>query len=172
MENKFYVLIGIALLLILGFQTFGIYKISGKLESKLGAISGPTITSPYLTINDVENTYFSSGFNTASSTLCSFKLLATSTLAFTSMQITTATNTALTIDFGKSTVPDATTTAIGSTAAVASSAKATVVASTTLGLTSNTFAPGDYINIKKGGGFGATDAHGIKGKCKATFIVN
>src|SRR3990167_621259 len=85
-----------------------------KIVEKLGAFPGPDISSSYLIFNGIEHKYFSTNFNTASTTVCSFRLPnATTTLITGSLSLTTATGSAMTWEFGKSTVQDATTTSLG-----------------------------------------------------------
>lgn len=179
-EKNYFVILGlIAVILITGviFLRPMSVKIANlqELTEKLGAVSGPSVSGPSFSINGVEKTAFSSGFYNASSTLCSFRNTtgATTTLLFASLQIDTATDTALIYEVGKSTVMDATTTKIGSTITIGSSVKDTIVASSTLGVNTNlVLSPLDYLVWKKGGGFGKTDAHLIKGTCKAEFVIN
>ena len=102
----------------------------------------------------------------ASTTLCSFKSpAATTTLAFASVQIRTATTTATVVNFGKSVFFDATTTLIGVPFALGSFEQGTVT-----NASSTVFSPNDYLNVKFGGTRGSVNA--LVGSCKAEFIVN
>jgi len=139
---------------------------------KLGAISGPDISSPHLSVNGVETHYFSSGLNQASTTLCSFKLPnATTTITHASAQIDTGTTTVIVLEWGHSAQYDATTTSLG-LLNIPSGAKETLVASSTgAGNFENTTAgPDRYLNLKYGGALGAQNA--LVGRCRAEAKTN
>ena len=143
---------------------------------KYGALPGPDIPFPYISVGNVEQRYASISFNTASTTICSVKSpVSTSTLVFGSVQVTTASTTALLFEIGKSTVIDATTTSLG-THALGASAKMTMLASTTpntAGIDKSwVFSPSTYFNVKYGKGIGTVVNNGLAGTCKVKWIVN
>src|SRR3990167_5286263 len=71
-------------------------RIAERVSERIGAFSGPEISSPYLAINEVRDYYYSGTFANATSTLCSFRLPpATTTLITWDGQITTATTVAV-----------------------------------------------------------------------------
>ena len=153
-------------------------------ETKLGAVSGPELYSPFWSVNGVRTWFYSAKFNTASTTLCSFRLpSATTTLVRAMAQITTATGTAIQVEFGKAVQYDATTTSLG-LFPVAADAKATLVASSTSGSfvaasqigLNPTFViePNRYFNFK----FNVDNriispaTHALRGTCVAEFLEN
>ena len=141
------------------------------MPGKLGAVSGPDIFSPYLSVNGVETYSYSSLFNKASSTICAFRTpAATTTLMAGSVKVSSGLNSALFFEIGKSTVMDATTTSLG-TYAAGSETKFTMIASTTAVDNvddARIFAPSNYIVFKTS----STTPAQLTGSCKAEFLVN
>lgn len=141
------------------------------MPGKLGAVSGPEITSPFLSVHGVETYSFSSLFNKASSTICAFKTpAATSTLLFGSLKVSDGLNSALFFEIGKSTVMDATTTSLG-TYSAGSGTKFTMIASTTAVDNvddARIIAPSNYIVFKTS----STTPAQLTGTCKAELLVN
>lgn len=137
-------------------------------QEKLGAFPGPEINFPYLSVNGVEKFYFSSKLNQASTTLCSFKLpSATTTIDNLVGTITTATSSALYLEWGVSKLPDATTTKLSYTT-LAANVKTTIVASTTLQDGVNDpyiLPPNQYLVFKYGQSLGTTNT--LVGACRA-----
>jgi hypothetical protein len=79
------------------------------------------------------------------------------------------------IDIAKSTAPDATTTAIGSSYNVLANKAASINASTTIGVAGqvNIFAPNTWLVIKAGlSTAGAVGTFSSTGNCSAQFVVN
>ena len=145
-----------------------------EVQAPLGASSGPVDVGEFQSVNGIETYYASSGLNRASTTVCSLRSPnATSTLTFGSLKVTGATTTALFIEFGRSTVIDATTTSIG-TRVLASGVQATMLASTSPALSAIDgpviFPPNNYLNVKYGGALGSLNV--LAGSCRATFLVN
>lgn len=141
------------------------------MPQKLGALASPDIPYNWFSFGDVRRFAYTQTLNQASTTVCSFLSPAsTSTLISASLQITTGTTTQLLWDIAKSTVPDATTTAIGTSFTVASNKQATIVASTTPTAEATTIEPSRYLNFKYGGANGSLNV--LVGTCKATFEVN
>ncbi len=149
----------------------------------MGAISGPDITSPYLSVNGVQFWPYSSSLNTASSTLCDFVTpAATSTLISGSLQITTGTTTAVQYEIGKGSLPTATTTSLGTFKQSTSAIKFTMMASTTPAELSGgnidpatVFGPSQHLVFKYGPAHSLTTnttKNVFVGSCKALFIVN
>lgn len=138
----------------------------------LGSVVSADLYSDYFNINGVKKYYFSSRFNNASTTLCSFKTPgATTTLEWASLQINTATSTAIIVDIGKGAIYNATTTLFGTSYIVGAGEQATIVASTSPAAgAKTTIAPSQWINFKFGGSIGTTNA--LAGSCKATLEVN
>lgn len=162
--------LGVIVLLVLGV-TFP--RGNSVVQQIVGATAGPDDTNPYHSLNGVEQWNYSTKFNKASTTLCSFKSpAATSTLTFASLNISTATTTVTVYDIAKSVSPAATTTKLANTITLGSLAKATIVASSTSAdVESNfVFGPNTYLNFKFGGTQGDTNV--LVGDCKAIFIKN
>lgn len=125
----------------------------------LGSVSGPDAFFPCESHNGLTTCTERQFFRTSSTTLASFRSpSATSTLRYAAGSITTATTSATQFEWGRATVPDATTTTLG-IYNLAASVKAMVLASTTA-----TFAtaaqtidqsfiipPNTYVNFKFGG---------------------
>ena len=175
---------GVALLIVvLGLSIIKPTIVVNAVNSVLGSASSPSVIGGIMEVEGVQTLYKSSGFNSASTTICSFKSpAATSTLAFGSVKISTATSTAIVLEMGKSTSYAATTTRI-SYVALGSGAQVTLnafVASTTgtygsLGQyhtadeTDLIFAPNTYFNVKYGA---SAVGPALGGSCKAEFVVN
>lgn len=148
-------------------------------ESKLGAVSGPELFSPYWTVDGVRTWFFSSPLNAsgASTTVCSFKLPnATTTPIIVTGQITTASSTALQFEWGTSPLQAATTTSLG-VSTIGSGVKATIVASTSQGAFAAAdnidpaylLSPNNYLTFKFGG---SAVGSALKGTCRAELREN
>ena len=83
----------------------GLQGLPGKnAEPQLGAITGPDFFFPYLGVNGVEQFYYSQGWNTGTSTVCSFlSPNATSTLQLATIQMNSATATDIQLNWGRGT---------------------------------------------------------------------
>lgn len=151
-----------------------------RVVERLGASPGSQFETPELTVNGVKKFIHHRTFNTASSTVCSvLSPDATSTLLYAVARISTATNTALVWDWGKSTNSYSTTTILGGDSlSVASGAKGTIsagLASTTYMLDGATvIAPNNYVNLKYGPSRlpanGVPVNNGFAGSCKVEFL--
>lgn len=180
---KNYIVGGIAVVaLVLAFLAYT--KPGQTIVQQLGSASSPSIVGGCMELNGITKCYSTSGFSQASTTLCSIRTPgATSTLQYAGASITTASTSALQFEWGKSTVPDATTTPLG-IYNLASTIRAVVMASTTVGgnsaaLAADTpliFGPNMRINLKYGGSLcpTATGAacNSLVGKCSVEFLVN
>lgn len=146
----------------------------------IGALAGPDIPYPYISVGGLVMEFRSMDFNGATSTPCSFiSPASTSTLAFTSFNVTTATGTALTVSLATSTVPNATTSVLTNDMALASGNKNTFSYSgtSTTALTASTWdriPPNTYLTWGIKGVNQATGyvAAAFGGTCKAEFYVN
>ena len=150
---------GVALLVaVLGFAYFGpTEKVIERTIEKIGAFPGPEIDSPFISVNGLRSHYYDSPFLVSSSTLCSFRapVNSTTTLAFASAQINTASTAALFFEWGRGTTYTSTTTSLG-VVSLAARLRATIIASTTGTVTdapeddSIVIPPGQYINFVYG----------------------
>lgn len=87
-----------------------VVKITEVVREPLGAVSGPDISSPYLTVNGQRRWFFRDGFKLGTSTPCAFQSPgATSSLVFFGMNQTTATSVAVTWTVATSTHSNGTT---------------------------------------------------------------
>ena len=191
--NKIAIVVSVVALVVAAgvyFQSpqINVDDLASKVKMMFGAQPGPAFTGPVVSFNGVNQWDYSSAFNKASSTICSFKTpAATSTLVFGSAQIRTATSSTISFEIGKSTVMDATTTrlAYDSSIAAVQETLTVFVASTTavygaLGQQhtadeqDTVFAPNTYFNVKYGSPYVTTTLtdNGMRGSCKATFIEN
>ena len=154
-------------------ETSGDVSIVDENGVDLGAMPGPVITSPCLTINGVNTCYKSLGLARGTSTPCAIKSpSATSTLMVGSISFTTATTIASFIEIGRATNPTATTTKIGDSFTIAANGTATMIASSSGSSVANEaatkFPPNTYFVVKMGLGTGLT-ANPV-GKCQAVFV--
>lgn len=179
--------VGVGLAIILGvIGTFKHQTIVQPIQTQFGGTS-PDISSPYVDFGGVRHWYATASLNQASTTVCSLPApLATSTLVFASVSITTSTTTNTVWDFGKSQGTAATTTVLSSTA-LTGGLMGTIVASTTtagsgpdspvvfgaaVASTSsnlgNIYVKQNYLNVIYGGTQGALNV--FTGSCKAEWI--
>lgn len=132
----------------------------------------------------VRTCYSRQKMNTASTTVCSYKVPnATSTVITATGSFTTGSTSALYWEWGKSGVSDATTTSLGK-APLAGGVQATILASTTAGdFTGGNLphdppqvvAPNNFVNLKYGGalcGTGGTTCNTIAGYCDYAVTQN
>lgn len=136
-----------------------------------GALSGPDISSPYLSVNGVTTFYNKANMKGATTTACSFKSpSATSTLRLGSVNVFLASSSAVTVYLAKGANNNATTSNMGTLDIVASGQMQTF-ASTTV-TASQIFAPNTYFNVgvkgqSTNGGTGVSPI----GNCSATFDI-
>lgn len=147
--------------------------ISTVIDKPAGAVSSPTLMSPYFSFGGVRQWARSTGSLTqATTTVCAIQSpAATSTLEMGSIQFTVSSTTASTVTLAKASTPYATTTSLGSHA-VAANAQATILATTTatVGIGDKTiFEPSTYFVVGMAGGTGTFSPTGT---CKAVWIEN
>lgn len=167
---------GVLLALLLGVMAI-IRPSTVITQVPAGAQVGTEDTNPVHSTNGVEEWYYSSRFNQASTTICSFLTPnSTSTLVYAVVNFNTATSGSLTVDIAKAATVNASTTLVASTITMPVSSLVTIVASSTNATYQNVFGPNMYLNVKYGAY--ATDALGLSssnqlvGTCKAKFIRN
>lgn len=169
MNKKFIVLVA-----VLAIATIGGYLFPQVKNFPVGSVAGPDSTYEYYSVNGVAEYKYSTPLNNASTTICSIKSpMATSTLLFASLNISTGTSTVLQIDMGHAVGNNtATTTALGTKFDLATTKLATIIATTT-NPAAVVFGPGEYFNVRFSPGSAITNTvNSLKGACKAEFIVN
>jgi hypothetical protein len=139
----------------------------------LGASSGPfSPNATNLNLGGVNIKGKAMSLATGTSTVCAIQSpAATSTLLSAGVRFKLASTSATVVDFGKSSTRYSTTTRIGSAYAVAASAQATIVASSTGSVAGDAtiFAPNQWFVAKysdNGNGVGNAST----GSCYATFV--
>ena len=166
----------IALSLVLNIVALNKQGVQQNVERTVGAVSGPDFFGPYWGVNGVQQYSYSGEFNNASTTLCSFRApAATTTIELLSVNVTTATSTAIFIEMGKSAGSAATTTLLASKYNFAASEKGTIVASSTSATTAGYFVlgPSNYLNVKFAHAGAFTDTtNSLRGTCKAVLTAN
>lgn len=145
-------------------------------ERVIGAIPGDSLDGNQFSVGGVKTFYFSSGLRPASSTsltantMCSFKVLATSTLVAATLKVDANEAYANTFEIGIGTTPYATTTRLG-IKTIAASVPGEVIASTTdsvTGLSGNVLIPNRYINFNVATGT-PSDSFNPTGKCVVQY---
>ena len=147
-------------------------------QPQLGALTGPDIPSQYLNVGGVRHEYRSISTVTKSTTTpCMIQApTSTSTLIFTSFNVTSATGTARVFYLSKGATYNATTTELKSESVAANETAVLTggAASTTQGKVSgsigNVISPSHWVVWSIKGG--TTPDDGITGNCNAEFIVN
>lgn len=141
-------------------------------KATLGSITGPDITSPYLAINGVRSEYRRSAL-IASTTPCALQSPnATSSYAFTSVQVTTASSTATTWTAARALTAFATTTQLGQfslSSAVLGSMY--IDASSTLAVDGGGILPPNTWIVWGVAGTAIADTTKLNGVCQAEFLV-
>lgn len=147
---------------------------------QLGALAGPDIQSPYLSVGGVRHEYRSRSLTTATTTVCSLQSpSATSTLVHAGLRVGTATTSATTWTLAKNSTGGSATTTLINTISLAGASQGTLVASTTqtaVGALSAdpviVFAPNNYLVWGVAGiPFSAQGTIDFGGVCQAEFIV-
>ncbi len=165
----------IAIVVVLGGWFILPPKVQQTVQN-LGSLAGPDIPFSYLNWGGIRQENRSQSFNQASTTLCSLiGPAASSTLDFATAMITTATSSAIQIDFARSSIMDATTSLLLPSVTVGANLTGIIefnASSTALsnGASGQFFGPNQRLNIKYGGTLGSLNTLG--GVCKASFIVN
>ena len=158
----------------------GLVGPAGKNGESLGAVTGPDFLGPYQALNNVQTFAESKRFNTASSTLCSYIAVATSTIGLASARLDNSSTTAnIFLEIGVGAIEtDATSTSLSTSWISANEATgdlSLLIASSTLGngtaTSTNQFvvSPGQTVNVKaaaKNADLAQTDALGLSGTCK------
>ena len=147
---------------------------------QLGALSGPDIQSPYLSIGGVRHEYRSKALATGTTTVCSLQApAATSTLIRSALRVGTATTSATTWTVAKNTTGGSATTTLINTISLAGASQGTLIASTTqtiVGALSSdpviVFAPNSYLVWGVAGVIhNAVGTIDFGGSCQAEFVV-
>lgn len=121
----------------------------------VGSVSSPDISSPYISVNNLQTWGGSFPIVQNSSTTCQYLTpAATTTLTVFNYRFGLASTSAVIVEMGKSAAPNATTTLFGTTFNIAGGAQATVEASSTAGGAGDlmVLAPSTYLVVKLGGG--------------------
>lgn len=135
-------------------------------DTAFGAISGPDITSPYLSVNGVQSWYTKKGLVTSTTTVCAIKApAATSSLESASVLFRTSSTSASVVTIAKAATAFATTTMIGTATAIAANAQASIVGTTT-SASGVVFAPNEWLVVGMSGGTGTFSP---VGSCQAVF---
>lgn len=139
-------------------------------DTDIGALPGPNINSRFLSVNGVTDYFTSITMKTSTTTICAIQSpAATSTLTFASADFKTSSSTASYLTFAKASTAYATTTIIGSLAAIGAGAQATILASSTAAQYNDIiFAPSKWLVF---GMQGTAGTYSPTGKCKAVFRV-
>jgi hypothetical protein len=135
---------------------------------KLGA--NPDLQSPYFSFGNVTRWANNVTLTQNASTTCSLQSpAATSTLVSGGIRFATASSSALLVEIGRSSSPNATTTLIGTAYTVGAGAQATIVASSSPAAgDAVVFSPNTYFNVKIGAG--STGSLPV-GSCHAVWEV-
>lgn len=137
-------------------------------DTVFGAISGPDITSPYLSVNGVQSWYTKKGLVTSTTTPCAIKApAATSSLESASVLFRTSSTSASVVTIAKAATAYATTTRLGTVTAIAANAQASIVGTTTAA-NGVVFAPNEWLVVGMQGGVGSFSP---VGSCQAVFQV-
>ena len=137
-------------------------------EPVFGALSGPDIPSPYLTVNGLATWYGSMAMRSATTTVCAIQSPnVTSTLSFASANWDVSSTTASGLVMAKSATAFVTTTLLNDRLDIAANAKALLLATSTIAIEGQrTFAPSQWLVIGMQGGVGSFSPTGM---CKAEF---
>lgn len=177
------VLIGVVvgLLAVMGLVVAGLFLPRVEVQSSqpssraLAGVDGSDLTGCTVT-NGVQFCYYKQKFNMASTTACSLKLNATSTLYSAYVDVIKATTTNIMFDIAKATGNNAaTTTKLGSSFIVGAGTTAGIMASSSSAgaVQDYIFQPTDYFNVKYGGPTASANAsNGLIGYCTEVFISN
>lgn len=124
-------------------------------SQKFGSATSPDISSPYLAVNGLQTWSANVQMVQGASTTCQFQTPpATTTLTVFNYRFGFASTSAVVVDMGKSTGPNATTTLYGTTYGIGAGNQATVEASSTTGSAGDAMilAPSTWLAVKMGGG--------------------
>lgn len=177
------ILIGVLVfgIALLGLTYLNAPKVEAPKPVVVGSVTGPELSSPFWTVDGVTHEYRSTTFSGSTSTPCSWlSPSSTSTLLYTSLQISNSTNTALLITLATSSTMNATGTSnrLISEAAVGADVKAVLHynGTTTSAVVDepwlDTLAPRTYLTWGIEGIGGYTNPSEFGGTCKAEFLVN
>jgi hypothetical protein len=131
-------------------------------QQELGAANSPAVIDGCVEIEGVVKCYRSARLNTASTTQCSFRMTATSTVVATTVRVDSSSTSAQTLQVGYGTHSNATTTRVGTNVAIAANAAGSLIGSTTPALAPNTF-----FNVAATGG---TGTFSNSGECQLEYI--
>lgn len=161
--------------LIIGLRSPSEKVVERRIE-QVGALTGPDIPYNYLIVGGVKQWFASSGFASATNTVCALQSpVASSTLIRASAKFTTSSTTATKVTIAKDATAYATTTLLadGSIAAGGWSTIAFTGTSTTPQDGAAQFAGGQYVVVSMAGGVGEPDAamptYSPTGRCTAVW---
>ena len=163
---------GVVIALLAGWVGAGLQPDPVAPAPQLGALSGPDIQSPYLSVGGVRKEYRSSTLS-ASTTPCALQApAATSTLVNFGVRLSTASSTATVWTLAKATTAFATTTAFDQFSVGSGALGAFYVghASSTAPDENGVIAPSNYVVVGVQG-TAIADSTKLNGVCQAEFIV-
>ena len=168
MTNKqLTVLITVVTLAVVGLA-FGLTKLAPQTvkevikEKTLGSVTGPDVTSPYFSVDGVKNQYASRPAAPYASTTCSYRVLATSTIAHASFSANQMASSTL-VEIGVGASAFATTTRL---ALLTTPTGGGAVVSSTTG---QVVVPGQFVNVKVGQNGSGDALPKINGVCKVVL---
>lgn len=142
-------------------------------DPAVGAIPGNEVFADDFTINGLTLVPFRSTLRTSSTSICSFNIVASSTLLHADIKLSTGSSSALFFEIGKARTPEATTTSLIGIAVGANVIGQILASSSAAGLnTTREFGPDDFLVYKYGGAI-CTDGstcNSLVGECTALFI--
>lgn len=164
----------VAVLLVLGVTFPKGNTVVERITTQLGAVSGPDINGPYISVNGVATWSERQAMKQATSTLCAFKSpSASSTLEFLSASFSTTAGYVTAYAWGNDATAFSTTTIVVAPYGFASGAKGEIVASTTkvtAFIQNGVVSPNTFINLKLSTSTaGASSLYAPVGVCQVEF---
>jgi len=169
MNKKILIVLGVLVVLILGV-TFP--RGNSVIQQVVGAVSGPDISSPYISVNGVETWYATQRMTKSTTTPCALRspIDATSTLLHAIVDFRTSSTTAMTVTLARATTAFGTTTLLNTFTSTANMGD-TIVASTTGTESEDQFPPGTYFTVGLAGNGSPTNTFTPVGSCSAEWRV-
>jgi len=133
-----------------------------RVIEQVGAANSPAVIDGCVDVEGVVTCYKSTRINTATTTACSFKMNASSTVTDMTVRVDTSSTSASILQVGYGTHSNATTTRLGTNVAIAANAAGSLV-----GSTSPVLAPNTFLNV---GITGGTGTHSHTGECQIEYI--
>ncbi len=163
------IIVAVVFSLIAVFSGRGTTVVNNPAPIQAGSVAGPDSSFPTENHNGIPLNFSKQAYYLASTSICSFRAVATSSIEFVTLQTGIGTSTALTFRIATSTTGNtATTTALYSGVSAANATDSFFYR----GKTGDVLTPGTFVNVSFEGVSGVSANSGLRGSCGIVTVSN